>query len=206
MDALRKMQSIFNFKKMGHAGTLDPLATGVLIVCTGKMTKKINEFMNMQKEYITEIDLSAFSSTDDGEGQIQHVEVTTIPTQQDVEKVLQYFIGSIEQIPPKFSAIKIQGRRAYKKAKAQEDFNMPPRTVTIHSLELLNYSWPKLTIKVICSKGTYIRSLGRDIGKQLKTGGYLTKLTRMAIGPYTLDQAQTLEELNEQAKSISVER
>ncbi len=200
MDVIRKMQRILNFKKIGHAGTLDPLATGVLIVCVGKATKRINEFMDMQKEYVTDINLTAFSETDDAQGPLHPVEIQHVPSKQEVEKVLQNFIGDIEQIPPKFSAIKIQGKRAYKKAHAKEKFNMPPRHVTIHSIELINYTWPYLTIKVTCSKGTYIRALGRDIGAKLQTGGYLASLTRSAIGPYILDQAQTLEQLQEEFK------
>lgn len=200
MDVLRKMRNIIQIKKIGHAGTLDPLASGVLIVCTGKNTKKINEFMDMSKEYIADINLTAFSKTDDAEGPFEQVKVITTPTNNDVKHAIKKFIGTIEQTPPKFSAIKINGKRAYKKAREGEDFEVPKRTVTIQKIEILSYEWPRLSIKVSCSKGTYIRSLARDIGASLGTGGYLSKLIRTAIGPYTLEQAITLEKFEERYK------
>lgn len=201
MDVLRKLRNILKIKKIGHAGTLDPLATGVLIVCTGKMTKKINEFMDMPKEYIADINLTAFSQTDDAEGPFEKIDVTTIPTLQDIQTIVKNFIGDIIQTPPLYSAIKINGKRAYKKARAGEIFNMPSRTVIIHNIEIITYKWPILQIKVNCSKGTYIRTLARDIGTMLHTGGYLSALKRTAIGPYTLTQAQTLEEVAAQYKA-----
>lgn len=203
MDVVKKMKGILQMKKIGHAGTLDPLATGVLIVCTGKMTKKINEFMDMHKEYIAEINLTAFSETEDAEGPFNPVEIQHIPTQQKIETVLQSFIGTIEQVPPKFSAIKINGQRAYKKARSNETFEMPTRLVNIHEISIISYDWPTLTIHVNCAKGTYIRSLARDIGTKLNTGGYLTALTRTAIGQHTLDQVQTLEELQEEYTGLT---
>ena len=198
MDVIAKMRNILGMKKIGHAGTLDPLATGVLIVCTGTMTKKINEFMDMKKEYEAEIDLTAFSHTDDAQGPLHPVEVTKAPTMQEIETVLATFIGTTTQIPPKFSAIKINGKRAYKKAHNKEEFIMPPRQVTIYDISIISYQWPKLSITVSCAKGTYIRSLARDIGKKLQTGGYLSGLIRTSIGQYTIQDAITLEQLAEQ--------
>jgi tRNA pseudouridine55 synthase len=189
MDVIRRLRRKLKMKKIGHAGTLDPLATGVLIVCTGKNTKKINSFMDLPKEYVTTIDLSHVSTTHDGEGEITKVTVEKIPTTEDVLKVLKKFTGEILQVPPRYSAIKIQGKVAYKRARNGEVFNMPPRQITIHRLELISYEWPNLTIKVSCEKGTYIRTLGKDIGQELNVGGYLTKLERTAIGDYKVEQS-----------------
>lgn len=189
MDVIRRLRKKLNMKKIGHAGTLDPLATGVLIVCTGKKTKLINQFMDLPKEYVTTIDFSHVSTTDDGEGTITKVKVDTVPTKEDLIKAFKVFTGNILQVPPKYSAIKIQGRVAYKMARNGETFIMPPRQVSVYSIELLSYEWPLCTIKIKCEKGTYIRSLGADIGKELKVGGYLTKLERIAIGEHTVEEA-----------------
>lgn len=207
MDVLRKMRNILQIKKIGHAGTLDPLATGVLLVCTGTMTKKIQEYMDLQKEYIAEVDLTAFSHTDDLEGPFIKVDIKQIPTKEQILKTIKTFIGTIQQIPPKFSAIKIQGKRAYKKARNKEVFTMLPRIITIYDIKLIFYRWPKLTIEVTCEKGTYIRSLARDIGQALHTGGFLSQLTRTAIGHYKIEQTQTLEEVaKRQAQSVRFDK
>lgn len=192
MDVIRKIRKKLNIKKVGHAGTLDPLATGVLIVCTGKSTKKISSFMDLPKEYVTTIDLAHVSTTHDGEGEVTPADVEKIPTQEELLKVLEAFTGDILQVPPRHSAIKVNGKVAYKMARNNKEFTMPPRHVTVHNIELINYEWPLCTIKINCSKGTYIRSLGRDIGRSLNTGGYLIKLERTAIGEYTIDQSVNL--------------
>ena len=189
MDVIRKLRRITGIRKIGHAGTLDPLATGVLLVCIGKNTKKINELMATQKKYIADIDLSAISTTLDAEGELTPVTVTQIPSKEKIEESLKQFIGTIEQIPPKYSAIKIGGKPAYKWAREGKEVPIASRPITIDSIEILDYSWPNLKIKVNCGKGTYIRSLARDIGKSLSTGGYLTGLMRTQVGPYTLDDA-----------------
>ena len=193
MDVIRKVRGKLKIKKVGHAGTLDPLATGVLIVCTGKNTKKINEFMDLHKEYIATIDLAYVSTTDDGEGEITPARIESIPTKETVLETLKQFTGEISQTPSKFSAIKIQGRTAYERARKNEEFTMPSRQVTVHSIELLDYTWPICKIKVSCSKGTYIRTLAKDIGSTLNVGGYLIGLERAAIGDYTIDQSIELE-------------
>lgn len=189
MDVIRIIRRRTKIKKVGHAGTLDPLATGVLLVCLGSATKKINELMGQSKIYEAEINLSAFTETDDAEGEPVPQEIQTIPSPDEIDAVLKTFIGTIQQIPPKYSALRINGVRAYQKAVRGDQFEMQPRTITIHSIELISYIWPLLTIQVHCGKGTYIRSLARDIGTKLNTGGYLTKLTRTAIGSFTLQQA-----------------
>lgn len=203
MDVIAKLRSILKIKKIGHAGTLDPLATGLLIVCSGKKTKEISKFMDMQKEYIADIDLSAFSQTDDAEGPIEPITINRVPQESEVHKVIEQFVGTILQVPPKFSAIKIQGKRAYKKARNNEAFQMPPRFVTINSIEIVSYNWPSLIIKVNCGKGTYIRSLARDIGTKLGVGGYLTALRRTAIGQYQLKDALTLEQIQANTTSLT---
>lgn len=189
MDVIRIIRKRMNIRKVGHAGTLDPLATGVLLVCLGSATKKIEQLMGQSKEYEAEINLSAFTETDDAEGEPIPQDIAAIPTHEQIEHVLASFIGSIQQIPPKYSALLINGVRAYKKAARGDQFEMKPRTIQIHAIQLLNYEWPLLTIKVHCGKGTYIRSLARDIGLKLGTGGYLTQLTRTAIGNFTLQNA-----------------
>ncbi len=196
MDVIRKLRRITGIRKIGHAGTLDPLATGVLLVCIGKATKKINDLMATQKEYIANIDLSAISNTLDAEGELTPVTITDIPSLGKIEQTLKQFIGTIEQIPPKYSAIKIGGRAAYKWAREGKEVPIASRPVTIDSIEILDYSWPNLKIKVSCGKGTYIRSLARDIGKVLSTGGYLSGLIRTQVGPYNLDEALDIASLD----------
>lgn len=177
--------------KCGHAGTLDPLATGVVICCVGKATKTIDRFMGLTKRYVADVDLTAFTTTEDREG--ERTEVTPArgqPTRDDVAAACASFVGeSVEQIPPRFSAIHVNGQRAYALARAGEDVKMKPRFVRIDAVELLDYAWPRATIDVTCGKGTYIRSLGRDLGVALGTGGHLAALRRTAIGPFTVDVA-----------------
>lgn len=196
MDVIRKIRKLSGIRKVGHAGTLDPLASGVLLVCLGKATKNINSLMDTKKTYIAEIDLTAFSETDDAEGILTSVDIKEIPSKAKIDQVLKEFIGDIEQLPPKYSALKIGGKPAYELAREGKEVFILPRTVTIYNIELLNYNWPKLRIKVDCGKGTYIRSLARDIGKKLNTGGYLTELIRIKVGLYTLEQAINLESLD----------
>ncbi len=194
MDVIRQLRRITGIRKIGHAGTLDPLATGVLIICYGKGTKQINSFMDMTKEYVAEINLSAFSETDDAQGPIDLIEVNHTPTGQEAETVIQKFIGNIEQMPPRYSALKVNGQRAYKLAREGKPVVLQPRQVQVDHIDILAYEWPLLTIKVICGKGTYIRSLARDIGTALQVGGYLTKLERTAIGEHTLKNAIELDD------------
>ena len=196
MDVIRRVRKLTGIKKVGHAGTLDPLATGLLLVCIGReSTKKIDLLMGLEKEYRTTIDLTSFSTTDDAEGEKTVISIATPPTHAQVVQVLQKFIGTIRQVPPRYSAIHINGQRAYKMARRDEDFELEARTVLIHAINLLDYTWPQLTLDITCGKGTYIRSLGRDIGKQLGTGGHLIKLERTAIGQYSVDHAVKIESI-----------
>ncbi|MBQ6487287.1 tRNA pseudouridine(55) synthase TruB [Candidatus Saccharibacteria bacterium] len=208
----RELKEEFGRKiKVGHTGTLDPFATGLLILLSGKMTKKSNEFLKLDKIYEAELKLGFVSSTGDPEGEIQpfHIEdlsevttenegaspVTTgasdpCPKRKTVESVLRSFTGKITQTPPRFSAIKINGERAYKLARKGADFEIPSREVEIFRLEILDYSYPTLKIRCHVSSGTYIRTLAEDIGKKLGTGAYLTALRRTKIGNYRIEDAK----------------
>ncbi|MBR2543537.1 tRNA pseudouridine(55) synthase TruB [Candidatus Saccharibacteria bacterium] len=187
----KKLRDEFGHKiKVGHTGTLDPFATGLLILLSGKMTKKSGEFLKLDKEYIAELKLGFTSTTGDPEGEI--TKVNDINTDiNEIKNVLNNFIGEIEQTPPKFSAIKINGQRAYKLARKGQDFEIPSRKVTIYNIEILDYNYPKLKIKCHVSSGTYIRTLAEDIGKALGTGAYLTALRRTKIGNYDLNKGAT---------------
>lgn len=182
--------------KVGHAGTLDPFATGLLILLIGKATKKAEEFLKLNKVYEATIRLGAISTTGDPEGEIQESKkLTDPPLRTKVEIVLKSFVGKIEQIPPSFSAIKINGQRAYKLARRGEKIQMPTRKVQIYEIKILEYSYPILKISCHVSSGTYIRTLAEDIGKKLGVGAYTTQLRRLKIGDWTVKEAKTLEEL-----------
>ncbi len=177
--------------KVGHTGTLDPFATGLLILLSGKMTKKSNEFLKKDKIYEATLKLGYTSSTGDPEGEIER-SATVQPELNTIQSCLQSFLGEIEQTPPRFSAIKINGERAYKLARKGKDFEIPSRKVEIYSIEILDYNYPELKIRCHVSSGTYIRTLAEDIGKALGTGAYLTALRRTKIGNYKIEDAQTL--------------
>ena len=205
MDVIRYLRKVTKIKKIGHAGTLDPLATGVLIVAIGKYTKKINQIMDQSKSYFTIIDLSKFSSTDDEEGEKTIVDVQEIPTIDQINKIINSkFLGEIEQIPPIYSAIRIQGKRAYDLARQGMDIEMKSRKVFIDNIEIVDYNWPYLSLNINCGKGTYIRCIGRDIGKELNTGGYLTKLIRTRIGSYNLNDSIDLESITPETFNQSI--
>lgn len=182
--------------KVGHAGTLDPFATGLLILLIGKATKKAEEFLKLDKVYEATIRLGAISTTGDPEGEIQESKkLTNPPLRTKVEIVLKSFVGKIEQTPPSFSAIKISGQRAYKLARRGEKIQMPTRKVQIYEIKILKYSYPILKISCHVSSGTYIRTLAEDIGKKLGVGAYTTQLRRLRIGDWTVKESKTLEEL-----------
>lgn len=186
--------------KVGHCGTLDPFATGLLILVTGKFTRRAVEFSGLDKEYIATIKLGATSSTGDPEGEITVQPVDNPPDIDVVQQVLDSFIGQIKQTPPVYSAIKVNGQRAYKLARAGKDVTMSSRSVTIHELKLVSYSYPELRIATKVSSGTYIRSLAVDIGQALSTGAYVTDLRRTKIGSYTVEQAKQLTEFETAAE------
>lgn len=183
--------------KVGHCGTLDPFATGLLILVTGKKTKLANSYAKKDKEYIATLELGAISNTGDPEGDIIRQDILLPPTEQQIKEAVDSFVGSISQVPPKFSAIKVGGQRAYKLARAGQDFSLKPREVNIYSIEILKYKYPLLTIKTRVSSGTYIRTLGEDIGQKLGTGAYLVELRRTKIADYSVDDAEQLDNRGE---------
>lgn len=179
--------------KVGHTGTLDPFATGLLILLAGKATKRSNEFLKKDKEYEAEIFLGSTSTTGDPEGEISHVS-DKVPSLEEIESVCSKFVGEISQKVPAFSAVKINGQRAYQLARSGKEVDTPTRKVTIYSIEILSYNYPVLKIKTFVSSGTYIRTLGEDIGAELKTGAYLTALRRTKIGDYSVSDAVKLDD------------
>ncbi|MBO5974489.1 MAG: tRNA pseudouridine(55) synthase TruB [Paludibacteraceae bacterium] len=184
--------------KVGHAGTLDPLATGVMIVCTGKATKQIESFQYQTKEYNATLRLGATTPSFDLEHEIDAYFPYEHITREMIEKVLPNFLGEIMQIPPTFSAVKINGKRAYKYARQGEDVEIAPKKLVIDEIEIIKFEPPFLDLRIVCSKGTYIRALARDIGIALESGAHLTKLERTRIGDVTLDQCMSIDEFEEQ--------
>ena len=179
--------------KVGHTGTLDPFATGLLILLSGKMTKKSNEFLKLDKIYEATLKLGYTSTTGDPEGEItESAHPEYHPHLEEILSTIKSFIGKIEQTPPKFSAIKINGQRAYKLARKGQDFKIPSRQIEIYSIDILNYNYPELKIRVHCSSGTYIRTLAEDIGESLGVGAYLTALRRIQIGDHNVKDAKKL--------------
>lgn len=181
--------------KVGHGGTLDPLATGVVVVLIGKATPLCDAIMRGQKEYQATIDLARTSTTDDLEGEITEHAVDPPPTRAQLESACASFVGDIMQTPPIYSAIKVNGRRAYALARKGETPKLDPRPVRIDAIELVGYHWPIATVQIVCGKGTYIRSLARDLGHAIGGGGMLTALRRTRVGRFTLDGAIQLDDL-----------
>lgn len=180
--------------KVGHAGTLDPLATGVMIICTGRATKQIESFQYQTKEYVARLCLGATTPSFDLEKEIDATYPTEHITRERVEEVLQQFVGTIEQIPPAFSACKVEGKRAYELARKGNEVELKPKTLVIDEIELLDYTMPEITIRVVCSKGTYIRALARDIGEALDSGAHLTALERTRVGEVRLTDCLEVDE------------
>ena len=193
---LSRVYGIKRFK-VGHAGTLDPLATGVLLLCTGKATKRIEELQTQTKEYEAEIMLGATTPSFD----MEHPVNATYPyehiTREMTEEILKQFTGNIAQRPPLFSACKVDGKRAYDLARGGSDMELAPKQIRIDEIELLSFELPKIRIRVVCGKGTYIRSLARDIGEALGSGAYLTALARTRIGEYKLEECINIESFPE---------
>ena len=183
--------------KVGHCGTLDPFATGLLILVSGKNTKRAGEFSGLDKEYEATIYLGARSSTGDPEGEIEQVSDRQ-PSLSEIKKVISEFVGKVTQTPPVFSAIKINGRRAYQLARQGREIDMPSRQVTIYDINIESYIYPYLTIKTKVSSGTYIRSLAQDIGEALGVGAYTTQLRRLSVGEYSVSEAKSLEDFTVQ--------
>lgn len=194
-DVVKKVRYAVKVKKVGHAGTLDPLATGLIILCTGKKTKTINELMGFDKEYTGEFYIGATTPSYDLETEVDQTFPTEHITEELIKETAESFIGVISQIPPAHSAIKVDGKRAYSLARKGEDPKLKPRELTIHEFEITDIQLPTIKFRVKCSKGTYIRSLAHDFGKKLNSGGYLQELTRTKIGDYKLEDAYELDDL-----------
>lgn len=193
-DVVNKIRYACKARKVGHAGTLDPMATGLLIICTGKKTKEINTFQDLDKEYVATLMLGATRPSIDMETEIDETFSTDGITDEKIKEAIQKFVGKIMQSPPAHSAIKVDGERAYKLARKGLKPKMKEREVEIMSIELLESSMPEIKIKVHCAKGTYVRSLVRDIGKELSCGAYLKTLVRTKIGDFSLENADSVDE------------
>jgi len=203
-DMIDKLRKITGIRKIGHAGTLDPLASGVLVVAIGREgTKQLGTLMKMEKEYIAEIKLGETSTTDDEEGEKTKIQETRYnrPNRSQIQNIIKQFIGQVEQTPPIYSAIKIKGKSAYKYARAGQKIELKPRIVEIKSIEILDYKWPVLKLKIVCGSGVYIRSLARDIGEKLKTGAYMAGLERIRVGEFDKKNSSTLEKFEKNWKN-----
>ena len=197
-DVIRKLRKIINIKKIGHAGTLDPLATGLLIVCTGKFTKKINEYMAQEKEYTGAVTLGAVTPTYDRESEPVNKKSLEGITEEMIKEKTKEFTGEILQTPPIHSAIKQNGKPVYLMARKGIDVVLEPRKITIKEFEITKIEMPVISFKVVCTTGTYIRSLANDFGKALGCGGYLSQLRRTRIGNFKVEDAMTMEKFKEQ--------
>ena len=200
-DVVNEVQRLVRPHKVGHAGTLDPLATGVLVVCVGQATRLIEFIQQLPKQYRGTFLLGRRSDTEDTEGEVVVVASAPQPCRAEIEEILPRFVGHIMQRPPAFSALKVQGRRAYSLARRGQPVELQPRLVTIDRLEIVAYAYPELTLAVTCGSGTYIRSLGRDLGDALGTGAVMSALQRTAIGSFTLEQACSLGQLTGESLS-----
>ena len=202
-DLVRKIRFLikkkYNLKKIkiGHAGTLDPLATGLLIICTGKFTKRISSFQNQKKTYNGVITLGATTNSYDLETKINKTFETKHITKKLIDKTINNFIGEIDQKPPMFSALKQNGERLYKKARRGEKIELKKRKITIHEFDITSFKMPNAKFKICCSKGTYIRSIAHDFGKALYSGGYLSELSRTSIGNHSLKDALDINEFEQ---------
>lgn len=207
-DLVKKIRNItirrLGYKKIkvGHAGTLDPLADGLMILCTGKATKEISNYQQLDKEYIATLEFGKTTPSFDLETPVDKTYNISHLNRKKIIESLEKFIGEIEQVPPIFSAKNIKGGRAYHFARKGEEIELKPNKVIVRQLELINIDLPFIEIRVLCSKGTYIRALARDLGKVLKSGAYITRLTRTKIGNYKMEDAFTIEIFEEKLKKI----
>lgn len=192
-DVVKKLRNVIGVKKIGHAGTLDPLATGLLIIGTGKFTKKLNELQGLDKSYEGIIEIGKTTPSYDLETEFDSESDWSHISLEDIERVKGELTGELSQLPPAHSAVKIGGERAYKKARKNKEVKLEPRKVNIHSFEVTP-NLPELEFEVRCSKGTYIRSLAHDFGRELGVGGYLKKLVRTSVGDFKLSDATELED------------
>jgi tRNA pseudouridine55 synthase len=201
-DAVDRAQRWFPRRtRIGHTGTLDPLATGVLVLCLGQATRLTEYVQDMGKTYRSTFLLGARSDTDDADGTVTPVTAVREPSSEEVRAALTSFVGVIAQVPPAFSAAKVTGRRAYDLARRGEDVTLAARNVTVYGIEVLSYAWPLLEVEVRCGKGTYIRSLARDLGQRLGCGGLVRTLRRTRVGPFSVENAISLDSDPERARA-----
>lgn len=200
---VRTIRDHFHIQKIGHAGTLDPFATGVMLVMTGRATKQFDRLMLLEKAYSAEIEFGIETDSFDVDGKIT-ARCSSIPPidRTTILDLLKKFQGEIEQVPPVFSAIKYRGKPLYKYARKGIPVQPKARRVTIKSIELIEFNWPLVTVDIVCSKGTYIRSLARDLGRELKTGAYLKSLARTRIGEYSIDNSYEVSEILEKGEAV----
>jgi tRNA pseudouridine55 synthase len=198
-DVIRKVRNVLRIRKIGHAGTLDPLASGLLILCTGKFTKKINDYMAAEKEYIGSFTLGATTPTYDLESEPENFQPVGNLSEDELQNAAKTFTGEILQIPPMHSAIKKDGKRIYKLARQGKEIELEPRRITIREFVITRIELPMVHFRVVCSTGTYIRSLANDYGKAIGTGAYLSGLVRTRIGEFELKDAFTIQQLEDEA-------
>ena len=194
-DVVKKVRALTGAKKVGHAGTLDPLAEGVLVIAVGDATKRIHEVVAKEKEYEATVRLGVVSRTDDEEGEKEDIAAAKIPSEKDIADILKKFTGKISQVPPAYSAIKVKGKAAYRYARGGKPLSLAAREVFIKSILLVRYEWPFLELKITTGPGAYIRALARDIGEALGTGGYMAALKRTRVGEFTATHAVGYNEL-----------
>lgn len=195
-DVVNKLRYKLKIRKIGHAGTLDPLATGLLILCTGKMTKQIDEFQAQEKEYTGKFIIGQSTPSHDLETEVSEIKDISQILDEQIIQAAKKFLGTIQQVPPLHSAIKVDGKRAYKLARQGKDIELKPREVVISAFDILEINKPAVSFRIVCSKGTYIRSIARDFGNILGVGAYLTDLCRTRIGEFMLKDAKTIDEIN----------
>lgn len=201
-DAVKKIRYLTKVSKVGHAGTLDPLATGLLIVCTGNFTKNINEYMGMEKEYTGSFTIGSTTPTYDRESTPENFKDITAITTEQLHAATQQFTGLIMQVPPIFSAIKQEGKPVYLAARKGEDVVLEPRPITIKTFEITGVELPFVYFKVVCSTGTYIRSLANDYGKALGVGAHLSSLRRTRIGTFMVEEAQSIAAFEQEVRAM----
>ena len=194
-DVVNKLRYKLKIKKIGHAGTLDPLATGLLIICTGKMTKRIEEFMGQEKEYTGKFTIGSTTPSHDLETEVSEPTDIAHITSQAIADATKNFIGNISQLPPMHSAIRIGGKRAYEFARQGKEIELKHRDVVVSEFEITDVQLPHVSFRIVCSKGTYIRSIARDFGNALGVGAYLSELCRTRIGSFLLKDAQSIEDV-----------
>jgi tRNA pseudouridine55 synthase len=199
-DVIRKIRHLIKVKKVGHAGTLDPLATGLLIICTGKFTKKINEYMAREKEYTGTFTLGAITPTYDLESKPENFKLIENISEEEIKGATKNFLGEIMQVPPAHSAVKMEGKRVYELARKGKEVKLEPRKLFIKEFEITAIQLPVLHFRVVCSTGTYIRSLANDFGEALACGAYLSSLCRTRIGEFKIEDALSMTEFENSLK------